>query len=144
MKRALLGVIVAGGLASTTHGVDLLVCGWNSSNVLRCANQDDCATFVGSGSGSLNLAHSIDLGRDGHLYVTSFGTNRVNRYDGASGAFIDAFVTAGAGGLSSPTDGIFGRKTEAAIKAFQSNKGVTADGIATPELFRMIQAERHD
>src|SRR5262249_51515947 len=34
--------------------------------------------------------------------VTSFANNKVLRYNGASGAFMDAFVAAGSGGVSGP------------------------------------------
>jgi hypothetical protein len=40
----------------------------------------------------------ITLGTDGNLYVLA--GNRVARYDGGTGAFIDNFVTAGSGGLA--------------------------------------------
>lgn len=33
------------------------------------------------------------FGPDDNLYVTSFGTHEVLRYDGQTGAFIDAFAT---------------------------------------------------
>ena len=39
---------------------------------------------------------------DLQLLVTSRNTNNVLRYDGVTGIFIDKFVTAGSGGLSSP------------------------------------------
>jgi streptogramin lyase len=38
----------------------------------------------------------------GNLFVTSFDTNSVIRYDGATGAFLDTPVPKGAGGLSQP------------------------------------------
>ena len=41
------------------------------------------------------------------LFVTSFNSNEVLRYDGTTGAFIDAFVTAGSGGLDLPSFLIF-------------------------------------
>jgi hypothetical protein len=47
------------------------------------------------------------FGPDGQLYVSSFnGTYVINRYDVSTGAFLDTFVAAGAGGLTRPT-GIF-------------------------------------
>ena len=42
------------------------------------------------------------------LLVVSSGTNQVLRYDGQTGAFIDAFVPAGSGGLSVPFGVVFG------------------------------------
>jgi hypothetical protein len=42
------------------------------------------------------------------LLVSSFFTDQVLRYDGATGAFLNAFVAAGSGGLSGPARLIFG------------------------------------
>ena len=42
------------------------------------------------------------------LLVVSSGTNQVLRYDGQTGAFIDAFVPAGSGGLVFPEGLVFG------------------------------------
>jgi len=44
----------------------------------------------------------LTFGPDGHLYVANAGTAEVLRFDGMSGAFIDVFVEAGAGGLTGP------------------------------------------
>ncbi|MBS1713231.1 MAG: PEP-CTERM sorting domain-containing protein [Armatimonadetes bacterium] len=60
-------------------------------------------TFVTAGSGGLD---GPDLGTvfgpDGDLYVPSFWSGAVLRYDGATGASKGAFVVAGSGGLSQP------------------------------------------
>jgi WD40 repeat protein len=109
---------------------DLLVCGWSSANILRCAADDgNCTSLVASGSAGLNLAHSIELGIDGNLYVTSFGSNAVNRYDALTGAFIDAFVPAGSGGLGSPTDAIFGPDGNLYVTSFGTDCVLRYDGI---------------
>jgi DNA-binding beta-propeller fold protein YncE len=42
------------------------------------------------------------------MYVTSAATDNVLRYDGITGAFIDAFVPPGSGGLNDPTALVFG------------------------------------
>ncbi len=42
------------------------------------------------------------------LYVVSSGSDEVLRFDGVSGAFVDVFVAAGAGGLDDPLDLTFG------------------------------------
>ncbi len=45
---------------------------------------------------------------DGKLYVTSYNTDQVLRYDAHSGQFIDVFVTGGLGGLDGPDGATFG------------------------------------
>src|SRR5207248_2976388 len=42
------------------------------------------------------------FGPDGNLYVVSHDNNSVLRYNGATGAFINAFVASGSGGLNAP------------------------------------------
>ena len=60
----------AGGPASR-----LLVTGWSSSNVASydASTGNSLGALVPTGLGGLNLAHSIRLGPDGMLYVTSTG-----------------------------------------------------------------------
>ena len=44
----------------------------------------------------------LTFGPDGNLYVTSSLNDQVLRYDGSTGAFLDAFVPSGSGGLGWP------------------------------------------
>jgi hypothetical protein len=57
---------------------------------------------VPAGSGRLNFAVDLTFGPDSNLYVSSPGDDRVVRFDGVTGAFVDAFVPEGSGGLDSP------------------------------------------
>jgi peptidoglycan hydrolase-like protein with peptidoglycan-binding domain len=41
-------------------------------------------------------------------------------------------LLAGAGYSPGPADGIFGSKTELAVKAFQKNRGLRTDGLVGP------------
>ena len=52
------------------------------------------------GDGCLGPWHYVAFGPDGHLYVSSYGTDSVLRYNGSTGAFINTFVPSGSGGLS--------------------------------------------
>jgi streptogramin lyase len=52
--------------------------------------------------GGLFRPRGVEFGPDGNLYVASFGSDQVLRYEGATGAFIDAFIPAGIGGMDSP------------------------------------------
>jgi streptogramin lyase len=99
---------------------DLFVDSWGSNNysVLRYNEMtgDFIDFFVSSGSGGLDSPKGVIVGRDGHLYVSSSGSNSVLRYDGTTGAPLPApgkpdavFVDPGDGGLRGPVGLLFGR-----------------------------------
>jgi hypothetical protein len=60
------------------------------------------------GENSAGHPRGLVFGPDGNLYVSRPDQNTVLRYDGRTGAFIDAFVPEGSGGLSIPTGPLFG------------------------------------
>ncbi len=60
------------------------------------------ALVTAAGNGGMDRSTGMVFGPDGNLYVGSLNTNEVLRYDGATGAFLGAFVTAGSGGLVRP------------------------------------------
>jgi len=70
--------------------------------------------FVPTGSGGLDTPRQLIFGPDGNadgtedLYVVSAKTDSILRYDGMTGTFLGAFVTAGSGGLNEPTAITFG------------------------------------
>jgi hypothetical protein len=55
----------------------------------------------------LGLPVGINYGPDANLYVASFNTHKVARYDSISGAYLGDFVTNGSGGLSGPNFMVF-------------------------------------
>jgi WD40 repeat protein len=64
--------------------------------------------FIAPHSGGLLTAENIQLGPDGHLYISSWSTSSVKRYDGTTGAFLDDFVPPHRGGLNNPDQLAFG------------------------------------
>jgi hypothetical protein len=98
-------------------GLDLYVAGLVTSNILRYdgATGAFLGEFVPSGSGGLDYPGALTFGPDGNLYVSVFALgegDRVLRYQGPNGrspgAFIDAFVPPGSGGLIAPLGLLFG------------------------------------
>jgi len=63
---------------------------------------------VFASGGGLDAPIDLVFGPDGNLYVTSFNTDEVLRYNGNTGAFIDVFVSAGSAGLDNPVGLVFG------------------------------------
>ena len=84
------------------------------SNTLPSISVNDAATIEGDthfGSGQINLVNSdpnsslrgsrgMAIGPDAYLYVSSYLSNEVLKYNAATGAFLGALVTNGRGGLS--------------------------------------------
>jgi streptogramin lyase len=56
--------------------------------------------FVPARSGGLSRPRGVLFGPDGNLYVSSYDTGQVLRYDGSTGDFIDVFASGG--GLANP------------------------------------------
>jgi len=47
--------------------------------------------FVSSGSGGLDVPKNLAFGPDGNLYVISFPHDKVKRYDGITGAYLNIY-----------------------------------------------------
>jgi sugar lactone lactonase YvrE len=83
----------------------------NSGSVLRFDGQtgdplpgpgQTGATFIPSGIAGIQFIDDLAFGDDGNLYVTDSFNSTIQRFDGTTGAYIDAFVTKGSGGLVNP------------------------------------------
>jgi len=117
------GMTVGDGTAGGTGDIDgdgaddLFVASFASDRVLVYSGDTSApalnngfliATFVPAVSGGLDGPRDVVYGPDGNLYVTSFNTDEILRYDGTNGSFIDAFVAASSGGLNGPDSLVFG------------------------------------
>ena len=63
-----------------------------------------------------------------NLYVASFKTNSVLRYDGQTGKFIDSFFPSGSGGLEDPTGITFGPDNNLYVNSHRNNRILRDDG----------------
>jgi DNA-binding beta-propeller fold protein YncE len=90
-------------------GSSLLVADAAQHRILRVdpAQPGQTSVFVQSGSGGLSFPAGLAYGPDGHLYVSSAGNDRILRFHGQTGAFIDVFSRAPAGVLKQPRKLIF-------------------------------------
>ena len=108
--------VVSAGVNQTVIKPELFVAANNSNRVLRFDGTAGTFidTFVPAGYGGLYWPDGVIFGPDNNVYVTSAtnpsnaGPREVLRYNGTTGAFIDAFVPPGSGGLQVATYQIFG------------------------------------
>jgi streptogramin lyase len=83
--------------------------------------EDDPATSTDETGGMQNPDAAI-FGPDGRLYVSSFETDQVLRYE-ADGTFVDVFVDAGVGGLDGPDFGLaFSPQGDLLVPGWYSNR----------------------
>jgi hypothetical protein len=75
-----------------------------------------------------------------HLYVANEGTDEVLRYDAVSGAFVDVFVAAGAGGLAGPAGMVFDPSGVLHVASVDGNTVLRYDASGAP-LPTLVDAE---
>jgi hypothetical protein len=93
---------IRGVMMLTTEPEDsLLVASGNQNTVQRFG--DFTATYKGAfATNNLNFPIGIEIGPDRNVYVASYGNDRVVRFNGVNGQYIDDFISAGSGGLNGP------------------------------------------
>lgn len=85
--------------------------------------------FVSSGSGGLVDPSKMTFGPGGHLYVCSSSTNKVLRYNGQTGAFMDVFASGDGTPLSGPSALVFGPDGDLYVGSFGTNLVLRYDGL---------------
>lgn len=126
------------GAQSIHRGPDrlLYVCAEKTDQVLRFLRGRYVDAFVWDDpltpqneTGGLDGPTAAVFGPDGNLYVASFNDDRVLRYDGATGQFMNVFVAPSSGGLDGPDAGmVFGPDGHLYVPSFNSNRVVRYDG----------------
>ncbi|MBC8071583.1 MAG: hypothetical protein IAG13_24870 [Deltaproteobacteria bacterium] len=96
---------------------------------------DDPRTRDVDESGGLSGPGAVLFGPDDALYVSSFDSDAILRYDGSTGAFIDVFVASGEGGLNGPDAGtVFGPDGNLYVPSYYSNAIARYDGTTGTSL----------
>jgi serralysin len=95
-----------------------------SGSFIKALVQDDSTTHADE-TGGLFRPYGIAFGPDGNLYVSSFRSDQILRYNGTTGAFIDVFAQGDgtANGLNGPNGLRFIDN-----KLFVTTQGSVADG----------------
>jgi sugar lactone lactonase YvrE len=85
-------------------GGNLLIGSFNADSVFRVNSAgSNFQSLVAVGAGGLSGPDvGTVIGPDGALYVTSFNTNSVLRYNATTGASLGTLIASGAGGLTHP------------------------------------------
>jgi subtilisin-like proprotein convertase family protein/sugar lactone lactonase YvrE len=98
-----------------------------TNRVLRY--DDATGAFLGVFSSGLAYFNAMDFGPDGNLYATDWAGDRVQRFNGATGAWIDDFVSpATSGGLDNPSGLAFGPDGDLYVVSIMNAKVMRYDG----------------
>ncbi len=84
--------------------------------------------IITPGAGGLDGPRDVVFGPDNNLYVSSFHTDQVLRYNGSSGAFLNVFVAAGSGGLDGPDDLLFAPDGNLYVSSFNNDRVLKYNG----------------
>lgn len=133
---------------------DLYVASEEANMVLRFAGAT--GAFVGrfvwddpmtpkDETGGLSGPGAVLFGPDGQLYISSFDSDAILRYDGATGAFVDVFVPANSGGLDGPDAGMaFGPDGHLYVPGYYSDSIPRFDGETGAPLGDFAQGDKLD
>ncbi len=130
VTHAYVDTIISGANLNGPTGItfdasnNILVGNFNGDTVTKYSPTGTfISTFVTAGSGGINGPDvGITIGPDGKLYVPSFDSNSVLRYNASTGAFIDTFIPAGGAGLMSQPRTILFRDNKVWITSDNGNK----------------------
>ncbi|HEX5036050.1 MAG TPA: Calx-beta domain-containing protein [bacterium] len=126
------GAFIDEFVSSGTSGDDLIL---GPDQNFYAADFDNAivrkVTPSGVSSAFATAGENLDFlvfGPDGNLYVSDSAKDSVFRFDGTTGALIDTFVTAGAGGLSAPGGLDFGPDGNLYVDTLENNQVLKFDG----------------
>lgn len=82
-------------------------------------------------TGGLDNPTAVIFGPDNRLYVASFETDSIKRYDETTGAYIDDFVLPQSGGLNGPDAGmVFGPDGHLYVPSYWTHSVLRYDGLS--------------
>ena len=90
----------------------------------------------------LQLSLDFTFGSDGTVYINSWGTDSIERYDPASGQYLGSFVGRGAGGLDSPRGIAFGPDGNLYVASHLTDQILRYDGDTGDFLDVFVIADR--
>ncbi|MCA9049798.1 MAG: DUF2341 domain-containing protein, partial [Planctomycetaceae bacterium] len=108
---------------------------WTASNLFVTSNLnnqlfgfDGVTGATTSSEAALVNPVSVTPGPDGLLYVTEVSSHDIDRYDPATGAYLDTFVYGGSGGLNQPSRVAFGPDGNLYVTSMGTNQVLRYSG----------------
>ncbi len=128
------------GTSTQLGASSVLVYDGQSGAFIKALVKDNPATTVDE-TGGLFRPYGIAFGPDGNLYVSSFRSDQILRYNGTTGAFIDVFAsgTGTANGLNGPNGLLF-----IGNSLYVTTQGSVADGSGGISFLFDSQILRYD
>ena len=125
------------GFAVATDESTTIVGAWAANDlqgnvyVFETEESFDPGAFIDifASGNTLDIPLGLTFGpADGHLYVASFLTDAILRYDGSTGEFIDVFVPTASGMLDAPTGLRFGPDNHLYVSSRDTDQVLRYDG----------------
>ena len=119
-----------GNLYVTSEGNNRILCvDSDTGQLISVVVQDDPGTLEVDESGGLDQPTGVLFGGDGLMYVASFNSDSILRYDELTGEFVDVFVPSGSGGLDGPDAGmVFGPGGDLFVPSYFSHRVLRYSG----------------
>jgi uncharacterized protein YjlB len=107
---------------------DVFVASNSTNSLFRFGGTDGALLQEFADLDGLNGPVDVEIGPDGLIYATGFGSDDVRRYDATTGAFVDQFVTSGSGGLDNPARLAFGSDGNLYVTSYNTDEVLRFDG----------------
>ncbi len=140
------GISTVWGLTFGPTG-DLFAADRDQNFVVRFngATGQSLGRFVKAGVGGLQYPRGMVFGPDGNLYIantkaTGTGSQAILRFNGTTGAYMDDFVSGGAGGLQDPHSPVFGPDGKLYVSSYETDSVLRYDGSTGAFLDTFIPA----
>ena len=133
-------VVTASDKDGTYSTGDIFLSSGATDSLFRLDGDDGTTVLEFADLDGLDNPVDVEIGPDGLIYATGFVSDDIRRYDAATGAFVDVFVSTNSGGLDGPARMAFGPDGHLYVTSLNTNEVLRYDGAAGTFLGAFVTA----